>query len=149
MKTASQTLSILPMCRDKIKSFVDKIASEVEAGMIDPVKLAVYLKSIEELINAVKNHYAIKEAINDGTSLYPEKKFYAFGAEITKTSRTTYNFTTCQDPVYNDLVAQQEQLKEVIKAREAVLKTGVDPVTGETFTKPVPITTGFLTIKLK
>ena len=149
METALSTLTVLPMTRDEIKIFVDKVAEEVNGGLIDPMKLAVYLKSIEETIKAVKTHYIVNDAITEGAELYPEKKFLAFGAEITKSSRTTYNFTVCNDQVYNGLIEQQEQIKEVIKARESVLKSGIDPATGETFQKPIPMATEFLIIKLK
>jgi len=149
METALSTLTVLPMTRDEIETFVDKLANEVNAGLIDPIKLAVYLKSIEETIKAVKSHYVVSDAITDGASLYSEKKFVAFGAEITKSSRTTYNFSGCNDSIYNNLVAQQEQTKEIIKAREGVLKSGIDPATGETFQKPIPMTLEFLTIKLQ
>ena len=148
METALSTLTVLPMTKNEIKIFVDKVADEVNAGLIDSMKLAVYLKSIEETIKAVKLHYIVNDAITEGAELYPEKKFLAFGAEITKSSRTTYNFANCKDAVYDGLVEQKKQLDEVIKAREGVLKSGIDPATGETFQKPMPITTEFLLIKL-
>lgn len=146
---AIQKLEVLPLSKSEIKTFVDAVAVEVMDGKIDPVKLAVYLKSIEETIKAVRDHYIVKDAITDGASLYPEKTFNAFGAEITKTGRTTFDFAQCNDPVINGLYQQQAEIKEVIKAREAVLKTGVDPATGETFIKPLEVRTEFLTIKLK
>ena len=149
METAVSTLTVLPMCKAEIKNFVDRVAVEVDEGIIDPVKLAVYLKSIEETIKAIKDHYVVKDAIDEGVSLYPEKKFDAFGAEITKTSRTTYDYSSCGDSVYDNLVSEQAKQKEIIKAREGVLKAGVDPATGEQFAPPKPSTTEFITIKLK
>jgi len=149
METTLTKLEVLPMTKDAIKSFVDTVANEVNNGDIDALKLAVYLKSLEETIKAIKSHYVISDAITEAADLYPEQKFVIFGAEVQKSKRTTFDFSVCNDPVYNGLVKEQEQTKEVIKAREMVLKSGIDPSTGEQFTKPVPVTTEFLTIKLK
>jgi len=149
METTLTKLTVLPMTREEIKSFVDRVATEVNNGDIDPIKLAVHLKSIEETIKTVKAHYVISDAITEGAEDYSEKKFEAFGAEITKASRTTYNYSICNDPVHDKLVLEFNDAKALIKAREGVLQTGLDPATGEQFTKPIPLTSNYLTIKLK
>ncbi len=140
---------ISPMTISERKAFVEGVIEGINEGTIHPIRLAVYLKSLEDILKAVKEHYNVKEAIRDAADLYPEKTFGAFGAEITKTGRTTYNFAVCNDPVLDQLIDEQTRLKAMIEARQEMLKTGVNPETGETFTKPVPITNSFLTIKLR
>ncbi len=149
MDTAISNLTVLPLSKDERKDFVAKVAREVDGGLIDPIKLAVYLKSIEETVKSLKSHYQIKDAIQDEADKYPEKNFHAFGAEITKTGRTTYDYLRCDDEVWDDLMRQLNDLKALIKARETTLKTGVDPSTGETFKPPLAKKTEFLKIDLK
>jgi hypothetical protein len=78
---------------------------------------------------------------------YSEKTFSVGNFRITKTSKSTNDFSGC-DSHLDNLYFQMEQLKAQIKAREALVKTGVDSSTGEVF-KPVKTTvTEFLKIEL-
>jgi len=145
----NELTTINPMTISERKMFVEGIIEGINEGAVHPLRLAVYLKSLEEILKSVKEHYVVREAITDAADLYPEKTFGAYGAEITKTERTTYNFAGCGDHVLSDLIEEQTKLKAMIEARQEMLKTGINPETGETFTRPVPVTTSFLTIKLK
>lgn len=138
----------MPMTKSEIKTYSEKVIEEVKNGQIDPIKLAVYLKSIEETLKIIKENHDVKFIIQDEAEKYG-KKFEMWGSEIQNSSRTTYDYSECGDQVYNDLKAQEMQLKEVIKAREAMIKSGVNPETGETFAPPKSSTTTFLTIKFK
>jgi paraquat-inducible protein B len=139
METAISTITILPFTKSEQKTFVEKVVNEVLEGAIEPIKLAVYLKSIQE---------TIKQIIQEESEKYG-KKYELYGCEIQNSSRTALDYSGCQDQVYNDLVKQMDQLKEVIKAREAVIKSGIDPSTGEVFEPVKTSTSNFITIKFK
>ena len=143
------TITMMPATKAQINSFRDSVVTAVQNGDVDPLKLVIYLKSIEETVKAIREHYVVDEAIRDAAEQYPEKTIAIHGADVTKTQRTVYNFKECGDTVYNDLCADMDKTKAQIKAREEMLKLGENPETGEVYQKPVPITTSFLTIKLK
>lgn len=140
---------VSPMTVAERKAFIESVVEGINEGTVHPIRLAVYVKSLEETVKAIKEHYQIKEAIQDAADLYPEKTFEVFGSSITKAARTTYNFAVCGDSIYNDMIVEQERLKSLIEARQAMLKTGINPETGETFPKPATSTTNYLTIKIR
>ena len=84
----------------------------------------------------------VKEIIMEEADKYHEKTFEFSGAKVTKSKRTTYDYAVCNDSVYNSL-------KEQLKIREAILKSGIDASTGETFTKPTEKVSEFLQIEIQ
>lgn len=149
MENALSHITVLPATKSEIKNFVEKAKLEICNGVNNPLQINIALKCIEEMVKALRSDPDVKDAIQYELDKYAEKSFDAFGATLTKTSRTDYDFTTCGDPVYADLVNQADKLKAMIKAREELLKTGIDPATGETFAPPKTSTSEILQIKLK
>jgi hypothetical protein len=142
-------IKAIPSTRRDIAIVTMKAVQEILSGDINPLETAIKLKAFEEILKSLKENLSIKNYILEEASKYPEKTFDAYGASITKAKRTTYDFTMCGDQVYAELMAQMDQLKKVIKAREEVIKAGVDPVTGETFLPPKTETSEYLTIKFQ
>lgn len=133
----------------EIRQFSDLLKNEILSGDVNPLDVELVLKSMEEVIKTTRADKHVKEAVLQEAAKWSEKTFEYKGISATKSSKTTYDFSGCGDEVYNDLIKQQETLKAQIKAREAMLKTGVNPDTGETYTPPKASTTEFLTIKFR
>jgi hypothetical protein len=146
MENALSYITVLPSTKQEMAVFVSKAIDEALSGTRNPLEIESQLKKLEDLIKAIRANSDYKYAVMDEAGKYHEKSFTAFGSKITKAVKTTYDFKACNDPVYNQLTDELAKLKEVIKAREQVLKTGVDPSTGETFNPPTSETTEYLTI---
>jgi hypothetical protein len=125
------------------------LKNEILSGEIPALEVELVLKSMEEVIKKTRGDKYVKEAVMREADKWSEKTFEYKGINVTKSQRTTFDFSGCGDEVYNDLIRQQETLKAQIKAREAMLKTGVNTDTGETYDPPKTSTTEFLTIKFK
>lgn len=154
METAIEQFTYLPATKAERETFVQMCVDEIKSGVRNPLELEVMLKNLEETVNAIRKHPEVKELVYEEAEKYPEKTFKAFGCTITKTSRTSYNYSNCNDSSYNDLKVQEALLKEQIKNREGFLKSlksgmsVADPDTGEMITGPKTLFTESLTIKL-
>ena len=148
MENALSTIRLLPASKQDLKTYTAKVKAEVLSGHYNALEVAGMLKAMEELVKALRSDKDIKDAINDEAEKYPEKTIEIGNFKITKTTRSTKDYSGI-DSVLDDLNAQAEQLKSMIKARQAVIDSGVNPETGETFA-PVPKSTqSILTVTLK
>lgn len=144
----------LPNSKSEREAFVALCVEEITSGNSNPLDIELMLKNLEETISAVRKHPEVKETILAEAQNYPEKTFKFKGATITKTQRSAYDFSACNDSLYNSLVSDSEALKTKIKEREAFLKTLkpemniADAETGEMLLPPSVLITESLTIKL-
>ncbi len=136
MENAISLITSFPTTKESQKKFIDKLINEVESGYYSPLECEIGLKALEVIIKAVRNK--TKELIIHEASKY-EKTFKFKGIEITQTSKTTYDYSVCNDKTLN-------QLKEQIKIRESQLKSGVDVATGEVLIKPAIKISSFISI---
>ncbi len=153
MEDAIAQFTYLPATKAERETFVALCVDEVLSGHRNPLELEVMLKNLEETINAIRKHPEVKEYVREEAEKYSEKTFKAFGVTITKTARSTYDFSGCNDSAWNDLKQKEATLKAEIKERETFLKSikpGMniaDSETGEILLPPATSTTESLTIK--
>ena len=147
---ATSALTLMPATKDEMKRFADLVISEVlDGGIIDPIELDLRLKAIEETIKMIRKNPDLKRFTIDEAEKFGAKTFEYLGSKITISNRTTYDYKNSDDEIYNNLKEQEKQLKEQIKIREQIIKSGVDAATGEVIKPAATSTTTFLTIKLK
>jgi len=133
--TAVGVLDMFATSRTGIDVFSDQIIESVKTGETNPLKVRVWIKTIEEILERVKKETAENQLTE--ASKYPENKFEFAGAIITKADRTTYDYSVCNDPVWNRRKAILDDAKEQLSQREFFLKTvsgyltTVDEATGE------------------
>lgn len=139
METAISTLSILPSTKAQRQSFVEMAVNEILSGDINPLNVELTLKSAIDTLEEIRKNNRVKLAVQAEADKYQEKTFEYGNFKITKSSRTINDFAGC-DPHLDNLYTEMEALKLQIKARESLVKTGVDSATGEVF-KPVKFTT--------
>jgi len=138
-QTAISTLSILPSTKAQRQSFVEMAVNEILSGDVNPLTVELTLKSAIDTLEEIRKNNRVKLAVQNEAYKYSEKTFEYGNFKITKASRQTNDFSGC-DIHLDNLYTEMEALKLQIKAREALVKTGVDSATGEVF-KPVKFTT--------
>lgn len=143
---ALRELKTLPFTREEQQNYADMAISEILSGDVDPVEADIRLKAMEEVIKKIRTDIRVKNYIVEEAEKYG-KTFMKDGVKITVTSRTTKDYSNCGDDYYNIMQREAEHLKSMIKAREAMIDTGVNPETGETFSPPKTETSTFLTYK--
>lgn len=145
---ALSIISQFPATKADKGVFVQRAVEEMLDGTKSPLNISIQLKVLEDIISEIRNNEDVKYAVMDEADKYG-KSFELNGAKITKASKPTYDYSGCGDEVYNNMIKDAAKLKEMIKAREGVLKTGINPETGETFAPPKVSTTEYLKIELK
>lgn len=147
--TAISVIALMPATKAQQQAFSTQVIDAVLNGEIDPLKVDVYLKSIEDTIATIRKHSDVKRVTIDAAEKYAEKSFEAYGAKVTLVTKSTKNYAACGDDAYNAMTAQMDALKAAIKAREAALDAGVDPGTGEELKKPTVTFSPYLKIEFK
>ncbi len=144
METALSTLSTLPSNREQVFSFVKMLKNEILANDRNPLQILVQLKMIEKAIGDVLKDEDIDYHFLKEFLLYEkEKEITVNGALLHKSEvGVKYDYPSCGDPVWNDLLKAEKEISEKRKEREKFLrnipydKGTVDPETGVFITRP-------------
>ena len=133
----------VPATKKGIREYVDLIKSKVIAKELSGVEAVAAAKILESLSKSIKTDYAIKDAIADELDVSDDAVVLSNGVKVTKQNRASYDFTVCEDDIWDYLTEKQNNIKESLKAREAWLKTlkveTPDPTTGIFIKPPVKI----------
>ena len=146
METQVQLFKGLPFSLSEQTDFANNAIQEILDGNVNPLHAELHLRAIQETIKKITEHPGVKSAVMEEAEKY-DKTFDFHGAKITRSSRTTKDYSQCNDQVLSGLYSDLEDLKAKIKAREMMVATGSDPATGEIFNKPITKTTQFLSVK--
>ncbi len=132
--------------KSRIKDIANKAALSIDDGNCDPVDALIFVKKGSELFKELD---AKIRPIAEGKQIGVD--FQKFGVKITEgMTGVKYDFTTCNDDVWNNLNDTVEKGKELLKERETFLKsitkklTVVDEGTGDVTEIHPPIKSGKL-----
>lgn len=119
---ALSVINLLPDTNSQVKTFSEMIINEVKSGNVDPLKLKAQLKFIEKSFELIDK--GIREHYLDEASKYG-KNFELHGFKITYSENISpkYDYSECNDPVWNDLNEMIKKLSEQKKDRETFLKS--------------------------
>lgn len=93
------------------------------AGDIPPMQTYARVKAAIDVLENVLKDWEVKDAVMTEADLYKEKTFEVYGALWTKKMvGVKYDYTTSDDPVYNDLAGRLKDLQADMKRRESFLK---------------------------
>jgi len=138
--------------RVSIQSTANAMIQAVQSGEVSALEMKLKQKFIEAVIEQTKS--VIDKAARDEAELYGEKKFTKFGGEVSLIEAgIKFDYSNCNDEVYNDLLTELEAIKAKIKDREAFLKSikgSINIITdhGEAVTVFPPIKTSTSTLKI-
>lgn len=132
-------ITSLPANKKTIGEFAARIKEELEEGNANALDILRYFKGVEKLFEAVKKELTAKAAEEaakygkDEITPYSGVKFEL--AEV----GVSYDYSSCCDPVWQELKAAVEAADLALKERETFLKSikdsmeSVDESTGECF----------------
>ena len=126
-------------------------------GEIDPIEFIVKIKGLINAFSEVDKNKDVKDLVI--REIEKNGKFSSWN-EATVTVKETgvkFDYTSCNDPVYCQLLSEKALIDQKIKEREAFLKnipdgtTIVDEATGEVYRviKPVRMATESFSISFK
>lgn len=152
---ALSPLDLFTVSRTGIDVASDQIIEAANGGEVSPLKVRVWIKAMEEIIERVKKETADSQLREAGK--YPGQSFEFAGATLTKAEHgTKYNYAACGDVVWERLDADTKSAAARQKVREDFLKTLKEPMTvvdeqtGEVvrITPPVKTSTSGLNVKI-
>jgi len=146
----SNTMTTQPDIRDvvyygkevnktSIKEQSIALLNDLDEGHITPLQLAAQLKFVEDVITNLKEE--LRQRVIAEQSKYGKERMTFHGATFDiKEAGIKYDFSHCEDAIWNDIDKKMQMLTERRKEREAFLKTlkerftYVDESTGEIIT---------------
>ena len=143
---ALSTIKSIPLTKKDQQNYCQQAIDEILSGTINPLHADLHLKAMQEIVKTIRGDKRVSDAIYDEAEKYG-KSFELHGVKISLSSRKNMDFTECGDQVYNDLIAQMENLKLQIKAREQMILAGSNPETGEVYNPPKVEYTNVITYK--
>jgi hypothetical protein len=132
--TTTGILSLFETTKEQRRSFVDDLVLRLQDGEVDPLKVHLQIKAMEEIITSLtstdeKKNKNVNAAIAYKGMLLEAaeqhgKKFELHNAEFSiKEVGTVYDWTKCEDPELADMLAKKAELDARIKAKQDFLKT--------------------------
>jgi hypothetical protein len=115
------------------------LLADLDNGHITPLQLASQLKFVEDIITNVKEELR-QRVISEQIKYGKERMTFKGAAFDIKEAGIKYDYSQCNDTIWNDLKQQLDVLNQQMKEREAFLKTlkerltYVDESTGEIIT---------------
>lgn len=165
LTTPQSAVSFFESNKLERRSFVDGIITSIVDGDADPLKIQYGLKCMEDIFTQLTSLDEKKNKNIEAARTYRKqlleaaekygKKFDLFSASFSIIeSGTKYDYSVCQDVVYNEMVSEMEGLKEKMKEREKFLQTipeeGIaDPVNGNMIYRATKSSTTSLSVSLK
>jgi hypothetical protein len=124
MNLVTQTdLSLFETSKTERQEFAQSVINNAKEGLLNPLKLHLQVKCLEDLIKQITSNPSYRELTLDEAYKYG-KTFEHYNAKFEiKEMGVKYDYSVCQDPIYNKLKDELEALQEKIKAREMVLKS--------------------------
>lgn len=146
------TKGLLKANKSELQGIIDNAVEGVKSGKIGKLEGYIYAKKLElivkDLVKRLKPYAETMPINKGGLTMY--------NAELTETTQGAgWSYDECGDTILNDLVKQQEELKEKIDNRQKFLQTitkintPVITEEGETYTVNPPIKSGALGITVK
>lgn len=132
-----------PETKDQQRTFVDQLISNTIDGGANPLMVETQMKNIEDVVKAYRSDDRVRAAVvNAFERRFPSQKVASYGSAELKLTEVgvKWDFTGCNDPVWNKLSAEMDAIKEALKERENILKANIaaweylDAETGETCT---------------
>lgn len=143
----------------RLRDLTKGIKENILSGEVDSLDAMIALKGIKKSIETIEKDADVADSVMRRFDHYNEKTVNLRHASITlKDTGVKYDYSVCNDPAYNALMAEMNELKAKIKEREDFLKAlpdaGLDVYdhdTGELYTlhKPLRLATQTLEYKFK
>lgn len=123
MTNSLSIFSQAPKTKADINDCIAAIKSDFVEGDMDVIAADLFLKKIEELVKGVREDKEVKRIVLQELERYNEKTVNIHGCEITKVSRSNWQYDLCNDIELQSMEAKKKELDDQIKARQKMLQS--------------------------
>lgn len=121
--TTTGIVSLFETTKEQRQSFCIDLVSRLEGGEVDPLKVHLQVKSMEDIIKQLNDNTVYKSMLLDAAEKHG-KKFTFQNAEFSiKEVGVKYDYSQCNDPVLAELEQESARIGEALKARQNFLQT--------------------------
>lgn len=117
-----------PTSKTEQKDMVEAMVAALESGNVDPLKIEVAMKSLEDVIKDYRKNDRVREILLDEVRKYSKgiaEKYNATFQE--KECGVKYDFSQCGHKAYEEVCEQMSRLNELKKEYEAEMKLHKSP----------------------
>lgn len=128
----NSTLAIFknfPQSKDEISVAIKNIKAEIMSGDFSPLEIDLHLKKIEEVVKGIREDKEVKSVVLDELLKYSEKTVKAYGCEISKVNRSSWDYDLCNDSELFNLEREAMAANERLKDRQKFLQSLRDEMT--------------------
>ncbi len=112
---------LFEISRTGIDVFSDQLIQSVQEGEVNPLELKAMIKSLEMILE--RTDKSTKDNQLRAADLFPGSEFEAYGVKFVKADvYTKYDYSVCNDPIYNQRLKIANEATEQLKERETFLK---------------------------
>lgn len=134
--TTTSILALFQTSKEERQSFTLSLINEIEQGSVDPLKIHLQVKCMEDIIKLLNSNTVYKKLVLEAAEKYGQKSFDYQNSKVEiKETGTKYDFDKCADPVYQMLSQRAESAAADLKQRETFLKTvpskGIELITDD------------------
>jgi len=152
--TATSIISLFETTKEQRKSFADSVVTGIKDGNANALDVHIQVKKMEDTVKAILSNNDYMSLVLDETEKHG-KSFTRSHSEISiRETGTKYDYSVCEDVVFNELSEKLEALQKEIKDRQSFLQNipdgGIaDPFNGNMIYKAAKSSTTSVTVKLK
>jgi hypothetical protein len=122
--TTTSILALFETNKEQRQSFALDLVSKIEQGEVDPLKIHLQVKAMEDIIKLLNDNTIYKKAVLEQAQKFEGRSFIYQNAKIEiKEVGVKYDFSKTGDTVYQMLDQMLLSAKTSVKQREDFLKT--------------------------
>lgn len=122
--TTTSILALFETNKEQRQSFALDLVSKIEQGEVDPLKIHLQVKAMEDIIKLLNDNTIYKKSILEAAEKYGQKSFQFMNSKVEiKEVGVKYDFSQCGDSLYQMFEQQTESMKDNLKKRADFLKT--------------------------
>lgn len=122
--TTTSILALFQTNKEERQSFTLSLINEIESGNVDPLKIHLQVKCMEDIIKLLNSNTIYKKAVLDAAEKQGEKSFAYNNSKFEiKETGVKYDYSNCGDTVWQMLEQKCSSAAEDLKQRETFLKT--------------------------
>ena len=138
--TPASIVALFETNKAQRESFVSTLVESIDNGNVDPLKIHLQIKCMEDIIKQLNDNPIYRDAILTQAQTYSQKEFEFMNAKIAiREVGVKYNYDNCNDNIFKKMVSEKNTLDEKMKARQKFLQLApiegtlvTDEETGET-----------------
>lgn len=122
--TTTSILSLFETNKEQRQSFALGIVEALESGEVDPLKIHLQVKCMEDIIKLLNSNTIYKKSVLDAAEKHGQKSFEYMNSKVEiKEVGVKYDYSQCGDPVYRELEERCSWFEAELKARQKLLQT--------------------------